>query len=210
MSDASRSRGSQPTRVVLFDLGGVLVELGGVGMFGSWIGETDEAEIWRRWLACPWVRRYERGQCSTGEFARGMVESWSLPIAPGEFLERFRSWVKGLHEGAEELVGAVSPGLVRACFSNTNAVHWDDVFHRLGFDEMFEHSFLSYRMGLVKPDIEAFLHVVRALDVDPGEILFLDDNAINVEGARAVGLDAHRAVGVDGARRVLAARGLLG
>ncbi|MGH0037262.1 MAG: HAD-IA family hydrolase [Myxococcota bacterium] len=198
-----------PTRVVLFDLGGVLVELGGVEMFGGWIGESDEAEVWRRWLGCPWVRRYERGECSTDEFARGMVESWALPIGPDEFLVRFRDWVKGLNEGAAELVGALAPGLVRACFSNTNACHWDHVFHAFGLDEMFERSFLSYRMGLVKPDFAAFAHVVRELDVDPAAVLFLDDNLINVEGARAAGIDAHRAVGVGGARRVLADRGLL-
>jgi putative hydrolase of the HAD superfamily len=201
---------SGPTRVVLFDLGGVLVELGGVAMFGDWIGESDEAEIWRRWLHCPWVRRYERGHCSTEEFARGMVESWSLPLEPDAFLGFFRSWVKGLYEGAGELVGSLPPQVTRACFSNTNALHWDDVFHAFGFDEMFEQSFLSYRMGLVKPDQAAFEHVVRTLGVDPGEVLFLDDNAINVEGARAAGLDAHRAVGVAGARRILGERGLLG
>jgi len=194
---------------VLFDLGGVLVELGGVEVFGGWIREPREEEVWRRWLLCPWVRRYERGECTTDEFARGMVDAWSLSLAPDEFLSFFRDWVKGLFEGAEALVRSVPPGMVRACFSNTNALHWEHRFHRFGLHELFDESFLSYRMGCVKPDVEAFERVVAALGVEPASILFLDDNALNVEGARAAGLDAHRAVGVEGARRVLRERGIL-
>ena len=92
------------TRVVLFDLGGVVVELGGVEELGALVGETCEEEIWRRWLECPWVRRFERGQCSTDAFARGMVETWSLPIGPDQFLEAFQRWPRGLFPGAEELL----------------------------------------------------------------------------------------------------------
>jgi hypothetical protein len=39
--------------------------------------------------------------------------------------------------------------------------------------------------------------------------LFLDDNQLNVDGARAVGLTAYRAIGVEEARSVLAAHNLL-
>ncbi len=47
---------------VVFDLGGVLVELGGVRDFGDMIGEADDERVWAPWLTSPWVRRdYERG-----------------------------------------------------------------------------------------------------------------------------------------------------
>ena len=100
--------------------------------------------------------------------------------------------------------------VTRACFSNTNDLHWERQFDDFGFDRMFDELFVSFEMGRVKPDREAFEWVVERLDVEPHEILFLDDNAINVEGARAVGIDAERAVGVAGAREILKRRGLLG
>ena len=188
---------------------GVLVELGGVGVFGEWIGESRESEVWRRWLECPWVRRYERGQCSTDEFARGMVDAWDLVLAPDEFLDHFRSWPLGLFDGAEELVGALRGRVRRACFSNTNELHWDHQLESFGLDGLFDDYFLSYRMQLVKPDREAFEHVVAALEAAPEEILFLDDNPINVDGARAVGIDAHCVMGVAEARRLLEERKIL-
>ena len=64
-------------------------------------------------------------------------------------------------------------------------------------------------MGLVKPDREAFAHVVERLGCPAERILFLDDNQINVDGARAVGLDAEVVKGVDAARALLRERGLL-
>jgi putative hydrolase of the HAD superfamily len=195
--------------VVLFDLGGVLVELGGVAMFGGWIGEQREEEIWRRWLACPWVRRYERGQCTTQEFGDGMVESWSLSLSPDEFLDHFRRWPRGLFPGARELLCDLEGAATRACFSNTNALHWNDQFRAFELDRLLEHTFLSFELGLVKPDREAFEHVVESLGVGPERVLFLDDNQLNVEGARAAGIDAVRVVGVEAARAELVRRGLL-
>jgi len=59
--------------VVLFDLGGVLVELGGMVDMGAFARESSEDELWRRWLECPWVRRFGRGHCGAYDFARGMV-----------------------------------------------------------------------------------------------------------------------------------------
>ena len=48
---------------------------------------------------------------------------------------------------------------------------------------------MSYEVGLVKPDPAMFEHVVETLGVQPDSIVFLDDNEINVEQARAVGLE---------------------
>ena len=59
------------------------------------------------------------------------------------------------------------------------------------------------------PDREIYEHVIRETDLPADAILFLDDNAINVEGARAAGLNAHLALGVEGARKILTEAGVL-
>ena len=92
------------TQLVLFDLGGVLIELGGVEEFRRLIGAGDETEVWRRWLSSPSVRRYERGLCDREAFATAMDEEHSLAMAPEEFLEIFGAWPRGLLPGAAELV----------------------------------------------------------------------------------------------------------
>jgi putative hydrolase of the HAD superfamily len=194
--------------VVLFDLGGVLVELGGIEQMAHFAGEDSEDELWRRWLECPWVRRFERGRCDADSFSQGMVDAWSLTVGPAEFLEAFISWPKGLMPGAQELVQTLSTTTRVACLSNTNRLHAERQWIEFGIGELFHDHFFSHEMGLVKPDREAFDHVLEALD-RPGErVLFLDDNQINVDGARAAGLRAERARGPAEARAILAAHGL--
>lgn len=197
------------TEVVLFDLGGVLVRLGGVEAFGRMIGEGEESEIWRRWLASPWVRRYERGQCAPEAFAAGMVKENDLDLSPAEFLETFRAWPRGLFPGAQELVASLPEDIVVGCVSNTNDLHWNHQQDGPLIRSLFEVRFLSHELGLVKPDREIFEAVLSKLDRPGQAVLFLDDNQLNVEGARKLAIDAECARGVEGAKRVLASRDLL-
>jgi glucose-1-phosphatase len=194
---------------VIFDLGGVLADFGGVGPMRELSGIDTDDELWRRWLGCRWVRRFESGGCTPEEFAAGVVADWSLPVSPGTFLQGFRSWLVAPFPGAEELVRAVRRAVPVGCLSNTNVAHWSDRASRWPLVELFDFRFLSFELGLLKPDREVFEHVVTATGMAAPRLLFLDDNALNVEAARTVGLEAVQVRGVDEARRVVTAAGLL-
>jgi len=198
-----------PTQLVLFDLGGVLVELGGVEDFRRMIGAGDETEMWRRWLGSPWVRRYERGHCSREAFAEGMIAENSLGMAPPDFLEIFRSWPRGMMAGAAELIASLRDGVAYACLSNTNEMHWNEQRDAEAIQAIFDTRFLSFELGLVKPDREIFEAVIRETRLPGDAMLFLDDNTINVEGALAAGLDAVHAPDIAKARSILEERGLI-
>jgi putative hydrolase of the HAD superfamily len=195
--------------VVLFDLGGVLFDFGGVEPMKVLAGIDDDRELWRRWLTCRWVRAFERGRCSADQFAAGVVGDWSLPVTPAQFLSAFRSWVGGPFDGADALVRETRQHVRVGCLSNTNALHWGDHEARWAILHAFDARFLSFEMGCVKPDREIFDRVEQSLDVPRDRVLFLDDNEINVEGARAAGFRAIRAAGVDDARQRLHGAGLL-
>lgn len=55
----------------------------------------------------------------------------------------------------------------------------------------FDHVFNSAQIGVAKPDLRIFMHVLRVLGVERSSVLFLDDSAANVRGAGAVGMRAH-------------------
>lgn len=194
--------------VVLFDLGGVLIELSPLQSLGRFFAERDEDAVWRRWLACPWVRRFERGGCDPDTFARGMVESWSMTASPEDFLEAFVRWPRGLMPGARELATSVRSRVAVGCLSNTNALHAARHASEEAVYDLFDHRFLSHELGLVKPDRAIYDHVLATLACPASSVLFLDDNQINVDGARSVGLCAERARGVVEAHAALARHGL--
>jgi glucose-1-phosphatase len=200
----------EPVELVLFDLGGVLIDLLGVPAMLELTGIESEEELWRRWLTCRWVRRFESGGCSETEFAAGVVADWQLGLSPAAFLEAFRNWPAGPLPGAAELVAQTRAGVATGCFSNTNALHWHDHIATWPLSHLFDHRFLSFELGLLKPDTAAFAHVARLLGVPAGRVLFIDDNAVNVAGAAAAGFQAARAVGVDEARQRLTEAAVLG
>jgi HAD superfamily hydrolase (TIGR01509 family) len=195
---------------VVFDLGGVLVEFGGVEAMGRLSGIEDADELWRKWLTCRWVREFESGRCSEDEFATGVVADWGLPISGDAYLADFSAWIGGPMTRAEQLVRDVKERVGVACLSNTNSAHWDSGAAEWPLHDLFDHQFLSFRLGMLKPDREIFDHVANALGTDPGRLLFLDDNLLNVEAASAAGWRAFVVRGVDEARQVLVDEGVLG
>lgn len=197
------------TELVLFDLGGVLIELPYGVPAGRASSPQEYEALWRRWLTSDWVRRFECGQCSPQQFADGMVAEWDLPCTSREYLDYFRDWLIGLAPGADELIAMIRPGVRKGCLSNSNVVHWPRKCHEMRICELLDEYYLSFELGVCKPDPAIFQLTITKAGLAPDAIVFLDDNQLNVDGARAAGLDAERVDGVAGARAALARRGLL-
>ena len=195
---------------VLFDLGGVVIELGGVGAMRALSGLASNTEVWERWLTSPWVQRFESGRCTASEFSEGVVSEWELPVSPSEFLEAFRDWPIGPFDGAAELLAAVRRRVPIGCLSNTNTVHWQHQVENWSILELFDYRFLSFDLGLVKPDPEVYRTVAGLLPVPPDRVLFLDDNQLNTEAARSYGFRSEQVYGVEEAERVLVEVGVIG
>jgi FMN phosphatase YigB (HAD superfamily) len=189
--------------IVLFDLGGVLIEVGGVGPMRALAHIDTDEELWQRWLTSPWVRRFERGHCSAEDFAAGMVAEWGLELSADAYLERLRSWMGVPPPAAGELLDDVRRLVPIGCLSNMNALHWDVITARSSTFDTFTYRFLSFELGMVKPDGELFAAIASRLPAAPGRVLFLDDNTMNVEAATAAGFVARRVQGLDQARRTL-------
>jgi putative hydrolase of the HAD superfamily len=178
---------------ILFDLGGVLIELAGVERMLAWspaLGTTDE--LWRRWLHSPAVRGYETGRTDRHAFADAIIVEFGLPVARDAFLDEFAWWPRTLHAGARDLLASLAPRYTLASLSNTNELHWQRFERDWALPSMFHHNFPSYAVGKLKPDADYFEHVLDELGVKAQHAVFVDDNAINVEAARAVGLNAMR------------------
>jgi glucose-1-phosphatase len=194
---------------VLFDLGGVLIQPGGVASMRALSGIDSDEALWTRWLGCRWVQRFEAGGCSPEEFAAGVVADWELPLEPAAFLEEFGRWPEPPFEGALELVDAVRAAVPVGFLSNMNEYQWATNYESIPLTEAFAFRFLSFELGLVKPDAAIFEAVAARLPVPRHQVLFLDDNAVNVEAAGATGFTARHVRGLQQAREAIRAAGVL-
>jgi putative hydrolase of the HAD superfamily len=106
-----------------------------------------------------------------GRLAELDVSSWSRPD-------------KGTVALAGELLGG---GAAVALLSNAPA-RVADGLDRLPWIAAIPHRVYSGRIGLVKPDREIYDHLARELGADAADVVFVDDRAENVEGARHAGM----------------------
>ena len=52
----------------------------------------------------------------------------------------------------------------------------------------FDHLTFSHRLGIAKPDLAIYRHAAEGLELTPAQILFIDDRADNIEGAKQAGM----------------------
>ena len=111
--------------------------------------------------------------------------------------------------GIAPLLKRAAQRLPLYAFSNTNGAHVEHFSQRyaavLGH---FREIFLSSRIGLRKPDAAAYDHVVKAIGAPAERVVFFDDLAENIEGARARGLTAVHVTSPDDVAEALAALGI--
>ncbi len=73
----------------------------------------------------------------------------------------------------------------------SDQTHWlNELDERDHFFKEFDHIYNSYYLGKGKRDPTLFSDVVNDLKLQPGEVLFIDDNEKNVQRARKMGLQA--------------------
>ena len=194
-------------KVILFDLGGVLLRLNDpIETFGLDISLTEFRD---RWLQSPSVREFEGGRIDTEGFARNIVTEADLPYDWQEFMRRFDTWPDRLFDETLDVLNAIPKTYSRALLSNINALHWAREEIAKPLADHIDRFFLSYETGLVKPDREAFELVTETFECQPDEVLFFDDGPLNVTAAADYGMEAVHAIGIGDVRQKLVKHGVL-
>ena len=184
--------------VVLFDLGGVLVEVSAFDSLQSLLtAPLDKAEIRKRLVASPLLRQFEVGALEPTDFANQFVDEWDLRVSPEDFLVEFRGWSRALLPGARELLASLRPRYRLAALSNSNQVHWERNTEVLGVTALFDAAFSSHQLGCHKPEPAIYREALRRLGVSADRVAFFDDFLPNVEGARDQGIAAFHVRGVE-------------
>lgn len=185
------------TRVstLIFDFGGVLINL-----------DIHQCIADFKALGAENVERYLSNYGQSGFF----LEWERGDINPDEFREKVRSICKG-NPSDEQIdqawmsflldVPASKIKLLRQLrsqyrilmLSNTNPVHIERSAaiafgaHETTIEALFDRCYLSYQIGLTKPDPAIFDYLLQQEGLSAEECLFLDDGVKNIETASALG-----------------------
>ena len=177
---------------LLFDLGRVVLDVDFGKVMASWAGHAacEPAQLAGRFSSRDEIfRQHERGEISDAEFFEYLRAALGIGISDAQFLQGWNAIFAGEMPGIAPLLARAANRLPLYAFSNTNGAHVEH-FSRAYADVLghFRKMFLSSSIGLRKPDAAAYDHVVQAIGVPASRIVFFDDLAENIEGARARGL----------------------
>src|ERR1700712_3842724 len=196
---------------LLFDLGRVVLDIDFNKVMTSWAGhaECPPAEVTARFVVDDHFKHHETGHIDDAAFFENLRGSLGIGISDAQFLEGWNSIFTGEMPGIAPLLARAASKMPLYAFSNTNPPHVAH-FSKNYADVLghFREIFLSSSIGLRKPDAAAFDHVVDAIGVPAQRIVFFDDSADNIAGARARGLTAVHVTAPDDVAKALAALGI--
>ena len=197
--------------VLLFDLGRVVLDISFDSVMVNWAGHAgcEPADLAGRFVVNDSFKHHETGKIDDAAFFESLRASLGIGITDDQFLEGWNAIFTGEMPDIGLLLARAGKHLPLYAFSNTNPAHIAH-FSKAYADVLghFREVFLSSSIGLRKPDAEAYDHVVKAIGVPASRIVFFDDLAENIEGARARGLTAVHVTSPDDVARALAALGI--
>jgi len=207
---------SQPT-FVMFDLGNVLVHIHPEAFLQSLGIDSPENRLRYQKPITEIVQTYERGEDSTERFLENLGKLFSAqpPAKPhrvfgvDELRRAMLSIIGQPIAGMDEIVRALSAKIPLGLLSNTNPLHFDACLDHLAMLRHIPSHFLSYRLKSLKPEPRIFQQAIELLQLDPADILYIDDLPANVEAGRKVGLNAQVFVGLEELSKQLTYSGLL-
>ena len=196
---------------LLFDLGRVVLDIDFSRTLHCWAGHAgcEPTQLGQRFLRDELYRRHEKGEISDEAFFAGLRSSLGVKLSDTQFMEGWNAIFVGEMPGINQLLARAAGQLPLYALSNTNAPH--AAYFSAQYAKVLGHFrkiFLSSTIGLRKPDAEAYDHVVQAIGVAAERIVFFDDLAENIEGARARGLKAVLVNSPDDVATALQALGL--
>jgi putative hydrolase of the HAD superfamily len=175
-------------RAVLFDFGGVLAEEGfRNGLLQLAVEQGLSEDLPEQGMRAVYDSGFVLGRGTAEDFWKLLKARTGL-VGDDDALSRrlldgfvLRPWMLDL---ARRLRRA---GLITAVLSDQT--DWLDALEaRYHFFADFDRIYNSYYLGRGKRDPATFLRVLDDLGLKPAAVLFVDDDAANVERARAAGL----------------------
>jgi putative hydrolase of the HAD superfamily len=151
-------------------------------------GDVAAADYWLNFAE---VARVRLGSRQIEKLRSLDVEMWST-VNP-----QMTGWLECL------LQAGLKTGLLSNMIGDM-AVHVRQESHWLN---KFTCQVLSCEVGLIKPDAAIYEHCLARLQVKPSEALFVDDQEINVQSARALGITSIRFQSAEQLHQELAALG---
>jgi 2-haloacid dehalogenase len=177
--------------IVVFDLGGVLVDWNPRYLYRKLFGRNDDAM--EHFLANVCTPSWNSQQDAGRSFAEGCTLLKSQHPEQAELIDawfaRHGEMIAGPISGTVKILAELRGHEIPLyALSNWSAETFPTARRRLAFLQWFQGILLSGEVRLIKPDPRIFQMFTKTFAIDPCHAVYIDDLLPNVEAARAIGM----------------------
>src|ERR1019366_61494 len=185
---------------IIFDLGGVVLDIDyslavkafsnlGFDGFENFFSQKQQKQLFDV---------YEKGQMTSVDFRNELKNFCNIEFHDFTFYKAWNSMLLNLPPERLDLLILLKQSYRTFLLSNTNEIHINSFntylqnnFHIPDLSGYFEKLYLSYKVGMRKPDIEIFELVLSENKLNPKETLFIDDSIQHIESAKNIGIQTY-------------------
>lgn len=185
---------------IIFDLGGVILNIDydlsvqafrklGLDNFQEHFSQAQQKHLFDQ---------YEKGLISSDEFRTELLKHFNDSVSTADIDNAWNALLLDLPEERLNVLRAAKSTHRTFLLSNTNEIHINE-FNRylnrtFGLNDLtsfFEKAYLSYEIGMRKPDREIFQFVLDQNGLLPEETLFIDDSKQHIDSAQTLGINTY-------------------
>jgi len=176
--------------LVIFDLGGVLIDWDPRYLFRTLLRDRDEVEAFLEEISfAAWNAELDAGAPFGAAVDRLAARHPDRAALIRAFRDRWPETVGGEVPGTVEVLRELRAAGIRLfALSNWSAETFPAVLERFEFLRWFEGIVISGQVGAIKPAIRPYIYLLERHGIQPSAAVFIDDAPENVAAASRLGL----------------------
>lgn len=185
---------------IIFDLGAVIINIDPelsrkrLNNISGGNFENDMQELVNE----SFFEQYEKGQISTNDFVDQLAQVLMHNADEEEIKKIWNMTLLDIPKVRIDLLKKAKKEYNTFLLSNTNDIHIEAIYKMMekefnlpSLDPLFDKVYLSYEIGLRKPEPEIFQKVLNDNNLKAEETLFIDDREEHTIAAEKLGIKVH-------------------
>ncbi|EHD23722.1 MULTISPECIES: glucose-1-phosphatase [Brenneria] len=176
----------------IFDLGNVVIDIDFNRVLGVWskLSSAPLATLKERFVMGETFEQHERGEITDEAFAERLCHEMGISLSFEQFSAGWQAIFVSLRPEVIDIMRRLrQEGHRVVILSNTNRLHcahWPVLFPEV--EQAADRLYLSQDIGLRKPEVAIYRHVLTQEGATADQAVFFDDNPANIAAAQALGI----------------------
>lgn len=177
-------------KIIIFDLGGVVLNFNHFLICEklSEISHIPVHKIYKFIFNNGLDKKYDKGKITSNDFYKSIIDFLKINFS----FNKFRNIWSNIFEENFETINILKELKEKKykilLLSNTNELHFNFVKRKFDIVNIFDDYILSYKVGSIKPSVNIFKEALIKTNVDPINLIYIDDIKEYVIVAESLGM----------------------